>query len=147
MISRDLFDSYQLLTKWNLKREKLRQAFTVYAGMERENWKNIGVDKVTFDVKEIRDQLIPVLHKDQISSFSTQNIKAWAIHLVEKTKEALLDTVLPFNENEVSFLECLEYHKEIRPEFISADPAFCRRISDHPLLQWRIQSREVKNKG
>ncbi len=137
--SRDLFDSYQLFTQWNLNREKLRQAFTVYAGMEREHWKSITVDKVTFIIKEIRDQLIPVLHKDQISSFSTQDIKTWATHLAEKTRKALLDTVLPFNENEVAFLDCLEHYKEIRPEFISTDPEFCQRIADHPLLKWRIQ--------
>lgn len=140
--SRDLFDSYQLLTQWPLDQDKLRLAFTVYASMERDHWERIGVNNVTFIVKEVRDQLIPVLHKEQLSSFSTNVIKQWANHLVEETKAGLLRTVLPFNDNEIAFLDCLQQHKEIRPELISSDEVFCQRVKEHPLLKWRIQQNQ-----
>ena len=59
--SRDLFDSHQLLTNWPLEPQKLRLAFTIYAGMERDDWRRIGLDNIQFTVKDIHDKLLPVL--------------------------------------------------------------------------------------
>lgn len=137
--SRDLFDSCELLTKWPIDRDKLRLAFTVYAGMERDGWQAISVDNVKYTVKDIREQLIPVLHQSRAPSFATKDISLWAEHLVKETKEGLLRYVLPFNANEIEFLNCLHQHKEIRPELISKGEEFCRRVRAHPALLWRVQ--------
>ena len=50
-VSRDLFDSHQLLTKWPLDATKLRLAFTVYAAMRKQNWQEIKIEKVNFFCK------------------------------------------------------------------------------------------------
>lgn len=134
--SRDLFDSYQLLTQWPLDKKKLRLAFTVYAGMERDNWRRIGVNNIQFTVKDIRDKLVPVLQQNQLVETNHHAIQAWAEKLAKGCKTAL-GAILPFNENEIAFLECLEKHGEIKPELISGEESFCFAVKKHPSLLWR----------
>jgi hypothetical protein len=137
-VSRDLFDSHQLLTKWPLDVEKLRLAFTVYAAMRKQGWQQIQVDHVMFTVKDIRDKLIPVLRDSEIPGTSFPAVKAWAEKLVAECKEAL-SAVLPFRKNEVEFLNQIQLAGQIRPELISDDPDFCGKVVHHPLLHWRKQ--------
>jgi len=139
-VSRDLSDSHELLTKWPLDAEKLRLAFTVYAGMRKQGWQHIKVDNVKFSVKDIRDKLIPVLKDSEAPGTRFPAVQAWATKLVDECKTSL-SIVLPFRENEIEFLEQLQRYGEIRPELISDDRAFCERISQHPLLHWRKQQR------
>lgn len=136
--SRDLFDSHQLLTQWPLDAEKLRLAFTIYAGMRKQNWHEIKIDSIKFSVKDIRDKLIPVLKDSKSPNTVFHSIQTWATKLVDECK-ASLGTVLPFRKNEIEFLEQLQQHKEIRPELISDDKDFCERVRLHPLLHWRKQ--------
>lgn len=143
--SRDLFDSHQLLTKWPLNRQKLRLAFTVYAGMERDHWQRIKLDNIQFTVKDIRDKLIPVLKMSEAPLNSKSAIESWANRLVTECREKFA-TLLPFEKNEIEFLERLWRQGEIRPELISNDENFCMRITHHPSLLWRAKkSLEVKN--
>jgi predicted nucleotidyltransferase component of viral defense system len=139
--SRDLFDSHQLLTTWQLDNEKLRMAFTIYTAMRYESWKNISLDQVEFTVKEIRDQLLPVLRKATIPSASLKNITTWAEKLIEECKVSL-GKVFPFNEHEQEFLERIQNFGEIRPELLSKDENFCQRVSQHPSLRWRLEQRK-----
>src|SRR5262245_9788923 len=87
--SRDLFDSHQLLTRWPLNPEKLRLAFVVYAGMERDHWQRISSDNIQFTVKDIRDKLIPVLKMGVAPFNSTSEAEAWAKRLVTECQETL----------------------------------------------------------
>ncbi len=139
-VSRDLFDSHQLLTKWPIDPEKLRLAFTVYACMRKQNWQEIKVDKVKYSVKDIRDQLIPVL-KDSEAPTTHNAIEAWATKIVKECKDAL-GVILPFRKNEIEFLEQLQGHGEIRPELITNDLDLRERIKLHPLINWRKQQFE-----
>lgn len=136
--SRDLFDSHQLLTKWPLETEKLRTAFTVYAGMSKIEWREINIDKVHFTVKDIRDKLLPVLRNSEIPGTTTVKIEKWAKTLTEECKSEL-SNVLPFRENEIEFLDRLQGYGEIRPDLISRDSDLCERINQHPLLIWRAK--------
>ncbi len=137
-VSRDLFDSHQLLTKWPLDKEKLRLAFTVYAAMRKQGWQNISVDNVKFSVKDIRDKLIPVLKESEAPEPRFPIVEAWAKKMVEECKSSL-SIVLPFKENEIEFLEKLQQHGEIKPELISNNVDFCERVKKHPLLHWRAK--------
>lgn len=137
-VSRDLFDSHQLLTKWSFDSEKLRLAFTVYAAMRKQNWQNITIDKVKFSVKDIRDKLIPVLKESEAPNTRFPLVSAWAEKLIDECKSAL-NMILPFRKNEIEFLDQLQQYGELRPELISDDSAFCERVSMHPLLHWRKQ--------
>jgi predicted nucleotidyltransferase component of viral defense system len=137
-VSRDLFDSHQLLTKWPLDAEKLRLAFTVYAGMRQQSWQQVKINNVKFSVKDIRDKLIPVLKESEVPGTLFPVIQTWATELVADCKTAL-GLVLPFRKNEIEFLEQLQKYGEIRPELISDDSIFCERVNRHPLLLWRKQ--------
>jgi predicted nucleotidyltransferase component of viral defense system len=137
-VSRDLFDSHQLLTKWPLDTEKLRLAFTVYAAMRKQGWQKITVDNVKFSVSDIRDKLIPVLKDSEAPDTRFPAVEIWAKKLVDECKSAL-SIVLPFRNNEVEFLDQLQRHGELHPELISDDRAFCERVNKHPLLHWRAQ--------
>lgn len=136
--SRDLFDSYQLLTKWPFDNQKLRLAFTVYAGMEQDHWQRISLDNIQFTVKDIRNKLIPVLKSEEIPQMSFQSINQWANQLVDGCKTAL-SKILPFQAHEIEFLEQLQRFGEIRPNLISDNEDFCQRVARHPSLQWRVK--------
>jgi hypothetical protein len=136
--SRDLFDSHQLLTTWPLDQKKLKLAFTVYAGMERDNWRRISTDNIQFTVKDIRDKLIPVLKTKEVPGTLSKDIKSWGENLVEKCKIGL-SMILPFEEHEAEFLERLQKYGEIRPDLISDDEEFCQRVVQHPSLIWRAR--------
>lgn len=141
--SRDLFDSYHLLTTWPLDNKKLRLAFTVYTAMERDSWKRIGLDNIACTVKEVRDQLLPVLQRTYAPHTSTKDLKNWVEKLIEETKNAL-SKVMPFDANEIEFLERLADHGEIKPELLSDDEDFNTRVKNHPSLQWRaIQAKKT----
>lgn len=137
-VSRDLFDSHQLLTKWPLDIEKLRLAFTVYAGMRKQSWQKINIEHIKFSVKDIRDKLIPVLKTSEIPDMRLPVTQAWATKLVDECKAALGE-VLPFRQNEMEFLKQLQTHGEIRADLLSNDLDFCERVNQHPLLHWRKQ--------
>lgn len=137
-VSRDLFDSHQLLTKWPLDVEKLRLAFTVYAGMRKQGWEQISIEHVKFSVKDIRDKLIPVLKSSEAPDMRFPATQAWATKLLDECKIAL-SAVLPFRQNEMEFLQQLQSHGEIRADLLSDDRDFCERVNQHPLLHWRKQ--------
>lgn len=137
-VSRDLFDSHQLLTKWPLNNEKLRLAFTVYAAMRKQGWQHITVDHVKFSVKDIRDKLIPVLKEMEAPEPRFPIVEAWAKKLVEECKSSL-SRVLPFRKNEIEFLERLQKFGEIKPELLTDNANFCERVKRHPLLHWRAR--------
>lgn len=136
--SRDLFDSHQLLTSWNLDSDKLKLAFTVYAAMESVDWKKISTDNINYTIKDIRDKLVPVLKRNKIPSMKRHDIESWANQLKNETCYAM-SKLLPFNKDEQEFLSCLQERGEIKPDIICNDKEFCQRISTHPLLTWRAQ--------
>lgn len=137
-VSRDLFDSHHLLTQWALDFEKLRLAFTVYAGMRKQSWQQINIEYVKFSVKDIRDKLIPVLKSTEAPDMRFPTIQAWATKLLDECKIAL-GAVLPFRQNEMEFLDHLQSRGEIRADLLSDDRDFCERVNKHPLLHWRKQ--------
>jgi len=141
--SRDLFDSHELLTKWNLSNEKLRLAFTVYTAMIYDNYKNISLDQVNFSTADIKNKLIPVLNKQEanIITTNTKNIRDWAENIVKDCKNEL-EKIIIFNDNEIEFLELLQNEGKNCPELLTTDKAFCDNIKKHPLLLWRIKNRE-----
>ena len=138
--SRDLFDSHKLLTSWPLEREKLRQAFTVYAGMSKNGWREINKGIIQLDLKDIKNKLIPVLQQDFIPGTKSNDIKLWGEKLITECQTAL-QIVLPFNEHEINFLNALE-QGIIKPELLSPDNMFCQAVASHPALLWRVQQKK-----
>ncbi len=136
-VSRDLFDSHQLLTKWPLDIEKLRLAFTIYASMRKQSWQNININNLNFSVKDIRDKLIPVLNKN-VEPQNYGAVQDWASNLLNECKEAL-QIILPFRKNEIEFLETVQKNSVIKPDLLTDDQELRERIQQHPLINWRVQ--------
>jgi len=136
--SRDLFDSHNLLMHWKLDNNKLRLAFTVYAGMRALGWKKLNTSLIDFEINDFRNKLMPVLKQSLIPGTKTHVIRDWAKTLLDECVQAF-SSLLPFSEKEELFLSCLEENYEIRPELLSSDPGFCYSVKRHPGLLWRIK--------
>ena len=136
-VSRDLYDTHQLLTNWDLNYEKLRIAFVLYIAMSKNKWQEITFDKIGYDVKDIKNRLIPVLHRGIIANHNYNEIEKWAIKIVNECKEKLL-LLLPFSSDEQIFLELFQQKGMLKPELICEDVTFCAKVKDHPLLRWRL---------
>jgi predicted nucleotidyltransferase component of viral defense system len=135
-VSRDLYDAHQLLTNWDLDEKKLRLAFVVYLAMSKNEWQGIDINNVKYDVKDIKNRLIPVLHKSIIVSHSYRDIEAFASTLELECKKELAK-LLPFRDNEQEFLSLLQEEGIIKPDLITNDSALCDKIIQHPLIRWR----------
>ncbi len=136
--ARDLFDSHQLLTHWDLDYQKLRLAFTVYAGMRLTSWRLISTDLIRFEINDLKNKLIPVLKQNLIPSGRTSDLNVWAKQLVKECVAAF-DCLLPFSKEEQSFLSSMEEEGLIIPDRLSDDENFCFAVRNHPALLWRIK--------
>lgn len=132
--SRDLFDAYNLLKLRPWERERLRLGFVVYGAMNRKDWRTVSIDEISFEAREIRRQLVPLLRQDQIPS--DRYIEIWVDQLVAECRD-LLSLVLPLEFHEIEFLDRLLNAGEIVPELLTTDPEVVARIASHPGLKWR----------
>ncbi len=146
--SRDLFDAHLLLTKGKLDARKLRLGFVLYGAMNRKDWRTVSPEDVAFDLREIENQLVPVVRKDFLAKAAKP--KAWAAQLQEECRRKL-DVVLPLSAGEREFLDRLLDHGEIEPSTLTSDKAMVERIKTHPLIQWKAlnakQHEERKKKS
>jgi len=136
--SRDLFDAHALFQHEGLDDERLRAGFVAIGAMNRKDWREITLDDVDFDAKEIRDQLVPVL-RDQggdPGGDERRDLEAWADHLASGCRRGL-ERILPFRDGEREFLDRLLDHGEIRPDLITNDQDLADRIAAHPLIAWK----------
>ncbi len=139
--SRDLYDSHQLLHNWKLNQEKLRLAFTIYAGMRIKRWQDISIENISCSVSDVRNKLIPVLSQTVAPSTNYKLLKPWVDNLVVQTKSAL-SVVLPFRKNEIAFLEQLQSQGDICPEHLTKDIQIIKVIKQHPAILWRVKQSE-----
>lgn len=131
---RDLFDICTLLRASILDWSRLRMGFVVYGGSNRRDWREISLDDVRADPREVEQQLLPMLRADLAPARS--DIGAWCESLVEESCK-LLAGLLPLTTDEMEFLRLLNDEGKIRPEFLTADEAMQSIIRAHPGLQWK----------
>lgn len=130
--SRDLFDAHQLLTCGKLDPGTLRLGFILYGAMNRRDWRSISLDDLACDVRELENQLLPILSSQARESLD----QGWALRMIE-TCRSRLSVLLPFAAAETEFLDRLLDHGEVKPDLLTADRALAARILEHPLLQWK----------
>jgi hypothetical protein len=133
--SRDVFDARELLRAGGLDSAKLRLAFVVYGGLNREDWRNLTLDKITATPREVEAQLVPMLRADIRPA--RKEVATWTAELVRETR-ALMAAVLPLAPNEREFIERLSQLGEIAPELLTGDPAMAAIIRDHPGIRWKV---------
>ena len=132
--SRDLFDAHHLLLRGGLDPQWLRVAFVVYGGMNRKDWRTVSADDITFEPRELRNQLVPTLRPETLGD-ATVPIE-WARTLNDECRDALR-VVLPFTEAEIEFLDRLLDNGEIVPALLTNDPTLGERIAAQPMLAWK----------
>jgi predicted nucleotidyltransferase component of viral defense system len=135
--SRDVFDARQLLRPGTLDARKLRLAFVVYGGINREDWRTVTVEHVTTTPADVDAQLVPMLRHDVRPARA--NLESWTTALVRETRE-LMCAVLPLAEREREFLDRLNGAGEIVPALLTDDPALQRVIQGHPGLRWKAHN-------
>ena len=134
MQARDLFDSYRILHREDLDRQRMRIAFVVYGAMNRKDWRTVSIEDVDIDDTELKRQLVPVLHRDAIPE--AVGSEEYGKNLVEGCRKAL-SAVLPFTEAERDFLDLLLEKGEVEPTLLTTDKTLQDRIQRQPLLKWK----------
>lgn len=135
--SRDWFDAHYLLTQMLLDKQKLKLAFVTYLAMTKIDLSHMVPEKINFDLIDLRNRLIPVMHQTSISR-NTRELKEWATVKVEELREKLAD-LLPLESNELSFINKIRNDGIISPELITRDNEIAKKVVSHPAINWAIK--------
>ncbi len=131
--SRDLFDVHHLLTRCDLNQQQLRLGFVLYGAMNRRDWREVTIQDVGYDKRELANQLIPVIRSEWRVQQPTGD---WIERMIAECRDRL-SVVLPMTAEEHAFLDALLDHGRIEPERLTIDATMIDRIKSHPLLQWK----------
>lgn len=134
--SRDLFDAHELLVKQYIEYDEFRVISLLYGVMGSRDWREISVEDIQFDKRELQNQLIPVMRKNSVGSEG--NWILWTGRLLQGCKEAL-GHLLPFRTNEQDFLDQFYNDGNLDATLLTSDLKMIQKIHSHPLLQWKIQ--------
>ena len=135
--ARDLFDTHQLLRYGDLDIKRLRVAFVVYGALNRKDWRTISLEDITFETAELKNMLIPVIHR--IATFDEEDIAVFAQRLVDECRQSL-SAVYPFSKQEMDFLDGVITKGKIEPSLITAETQLQARIEKHPMLLWKVMN-------
>lgn len=102
--------------------------------MSRRDWRNVTVQDVDFQEKELKAQLLLLLRRGFLETAG--DVRAWAVRIVEECREKI-SLLLDFTDAERAFLNLLLDHGEIRSSLLTQDEELAQRIKQHPLLQWK----------
>jgi len=130
--ARDLFDCHRIFRLEGIDPKRLRIAFVVYGGMNREYWHTVSIADVNCDPKEMTRLLIPTLNRRFMEQ---QNSPVEYAERLVKECRASLETLLPFTDAEREFLDLLLEKGEINPSIITPDKVLQECIQRQPLLQ------------
>jgi len=135
--SRDLFDVSRLLTRSDLDDRKLRFGFVVYGAMSRRDWRTVSQEDIEFEADEVKSGLLPLLRSEHIPERG--EIKTWFSRLLEECRDSL-SRILPFEPEELEFLERINGHGEIRPDLMTDDAGMQEILASHPALLWKAMN-------
>jgi hypothetical protein len=85
-ISRDLLDASNLFPAVS-DRNKLRLALHIYGAMNAKDWRTVSSADISFNEKELTEQLVPVLKNTP----NSRDIRSWAAALVNDCHRGLRD--------------------------------------------------------
>jgi len=132
--ARDLFDCHLILGMDKLDHQQVRIAFVVYGAMNRKDWRQISVNDVKFDSKDLNRQLIPTLRDDFASRLADP--ASYGRLLVKECQEAL-SIILPFKDSELQFLDLLLEKGIVESSLLTDSEHLQQNIQKQPLLQWK----------
>lgn len=132
--SRDLFDVHQLLINPQMDLEKLRLGFIIYGAASRIDWRNIKLDDIQFDWRELQNMLIPLLRKNDL--LKRESPKRWSENILAECKNAL-SQFFPFRANEINFLDNLLENGEVDASLLTEDEVLKTNIQNNPGILWK----------
>lgn len=130
--SRDLFDSRYLLTHCDLNREKLRLSFVIYLAIATV--KNITPEYINYDLQDLQNRLLPVLHQEKIPK-AKGDVKKFAQTLLDEL-HAKLSEILPLMDAENEFIKKHRDEGIIDPKLITNDEELAETLHSHPAILW-----------
>ncbi len=142
--ARDLFDCNNILQMEGLDLNLLRIVFVVYGGMNRKDWREVSIEDIQFDVRDLNSKLVPMLNRDDAKRISDS--AGYGDRLVSECRERL-SAVLPFTDDEYTFLNNLLTEGRIVPELLTEDKVLQDRISSQPGLKWKALHVKKYKKG
>jgi hypothetical protein len=143
-VSRDLFDSHYLLTKYKLLKPKLRLAFVIYVAMTDIDLSKLKHDFINYNINDIRNRLIPLLRQNNLQR-SQSKIKSWATTLITELHNGL-NQVIPLKQEEIDFILQIRKDGKIIPELITDDEQLHDTIKSHPAILWAATKSKIKKK-
>lgn len=141
--SRDLFDAHHLLVKSDLDIEKLKLSFVIYLSMTDIDLSNLHHEYVNYDLSDIKNKLLPVLHQENLPRKPSE-IEKWTIVILNELHESL-NQILPLNESEINFILQVRAGN-IQPELITNDKRLSSVIRTHPAILWMAQKLQISRK-
>lgn len=117
--------------------ERLRTTFVLYGAMNRRDWREVTVDDVRFDAKELQNRLIPVIAANMAGELT--DAARWAQQLAAECRDAL-SMLLPFSDSEREFLDRILDHGEIRADILGLDQRLSELVQQHPALLWKAHN-------
>ncbi|WP_367607008.1 nucleotidyl transferase AbiEii/AbiGii toxin family protein [Legionella sp. W05-934-2] len=138
--SRDWFDAHYLLTQMSLDRQKLKLAFVTYLAMTQIDLSHMVPEKIDFDLTDLRNRLIPVMHQLSVSR-NSRELKEWATARINELREQL-SKILPLESHEQLFIQNIRNEGLISPELITSDKEMAQRIINHPGVNWAVRQKQ-----
>lgn len=135
--SRDWFDAHYLLTQMSLDRQKLKLAFVTYLAMTQIDLSHIVPEKIDFDLTDLRNRLIPIMHQLSVSR-NSRELKEWATDRINELREQL-SNILPLEEHEQLFIQKIRNEGLIFPELITSDKEMAQKIINQPNINWAVR--------
>ena len=132
--SRDLFDARYLLTHCDLNRKKLRLSFVIYLAISTVELKNIKPDYINYDLRDLQNRLLPVLHQEKIPK-AKSDVKNFAQTLLNELHEKLSE-ILPLTDAENEFIKKIRTDGIIDPALITNDEKLSEILESHPAILW-----------
>ena len=132
--SRDWFDVHYLLTQMPLDKQKLKLALVTYLAMTKIDLSHMIPEQIEFNLTDLRNRLIPVMHQASISR-NTRELKAWAAVRIGELREQL-GNLLPLEKNEIMFINKIRNEGIVSPELITADTELAKKVVSHPAINW-----------
>lgn len=134
--ARDAFDAWQLLERVPdlLGRPELRLAFLVQIAGSRHDARRLDPRGATVSLKEVRDQLLPLLRVESRPFGGDVEAIATRVNAAALT---VAETLLNWTRSEREFLDRLLDRGEIAAEVLADDPGVQAQIRGQPLLHWK----------
>lgn len=134
---RDLYDVRELLRRDDIDHRKLRLAAVVYGGMNRRDWREVSLDEIRAEARDVDRMLVPLL-RDGVAP-PRESLPDWTEALVRDCRE-LMTAVLPLEPPEVEFLRLLNDRAEVEPQLLTNDERLRALIRAQPALEWKAMN-------